>query len=228
MSGLPPSSEPGKSRMGRLLSIEVIGEIVLLAGVGAFFVYMFLDSWNWGLGAQILPWIAIGMGAPLWVWRVVSLFRAGLSEGSQIMDTGFLETDDPPAVVARRWVILILSTTGLLLSVWTLGFHVGIPLYTILYLIILGNMRWYWTVIPAAFFLAVIMFIYGQLLLAEWNVPHWIDWFGLSEWWDDRFDPDHTLRLGANYIVGVGFMVVVAFATEFFTRIARGSASRTG
>ncbi len=210
-------------KTNRLLSIELIGEVILLVGVGAFFIYMLLDSRDWGLGAQILPWIAIGVGAPFLLWRAVSLFRTGLSETGQIMDTGFLETDDPPAVVARRWALLILSTAGLLIGVWTLGFHAGIPLYTILYLIILGNTRWYWTVPPAAFFLAVIIFIYGQLLLSEWNIPHWVDWFGLNDWWDDRFDPDNTLRLVINYITGVAIMTIIAFATDFFARRRRGT-----
>lgn len=280
------AAETQKSPLARLLAVEVIGEVILLVGVGIFFVYMMLDSRDWGLGAQIVPWISIGIGAPFWIWRMgeiievvfaapqyrlirqrlpialavvflalswwfvwflfagplwtvptytlpvllavvwrfVKLFRTSSGEGGQIMDTGFLETEDSPAVVARRWVLLILSTAALLVSVWTLGFHVGIPLYTILYLIILGNVRWYWTVPAAAFFLAVIIFIYGQLLLAEWNVPHWIEWFGLDEWWEDRFDPDETLRLVINFIVGVVAMSIVAFATEWLTRLARNGA----
>ena len=276
------TAKPNISPMRRLLSIEFLGEIILLAGVGAFFVYMYLDSANWGLGAQILPWVAIWAGLPLWMWRggqiidaafyeaehsatrrilniavatavagagiwlastvdirhalavvfiwalrVVMVARSGggaEGETGQIMDTGFLETEDSAAVVARRWVLLIISTAGLLLGVWTLGFHVGIPLYTILYLIILGNVRWYWTVPAGAFFLAVVIFIYGQLLLSEWNVPHWVDWFGLEEWWADRFDPDETRRLVENFIAGIGGMVVVAFVTEWLTRLARGGA----
>ncbi len=217
------SDEAGGARWGQLLSIEFMGEVILLAATGVFFYYMLSQSRDWGLGAQLLPWIAISFGLPLWVWRVVSLFRTGLTEQGSIMDTGFLETEDSGIVVAWRWVMLLGTTAGLLFGVWVLGFHVAIPLYTILYLIILGKVRWYWTVPAAAFFLAVIIFIYGQLLLAEWNIPHWVSLFNLEDWWSDRFDPDNTLLLLLAFVVGVGIMTIVAFGIDLLTRMVRKS-----
>ncbi len=215
--------EDGESRWGQLLTIEFIGEVILLVATGVFFYYMLSQSRDWGLGAQLLPWIAISIGLPLWLWRVVSLFRTGLSKQGNIMDTGFLDTEDSAVVVAWRWVLLLLTTAGLLFGVWVLGFHVAIPLYTILYLIILGKVRWYWTVPAAAFFLAIIIFIYGQLLLAEWNIPHWVTLFSIEDWWADRFDADNTLLLLLALVVGVGIMTIVAFTTDFLTRLVRKS-----
>ncbi len=215
--------EADGSKWGQLLSIEFMGEVILLAATGVFFYYMLAQSRDWGLGAQLLPWIAVSFGLPLWVWRVVSLFRSGLSEQGSIMDTGFLDTEDSPVVVALRWVMLLGTTAGLLFGVWVLGFHVAIPLYTILYLIILGKVRWYWTVPAAAFYLAIIIFIYGQLLLAEWNIPHWVTLLSIGEWWDDRFDPDSTLSLLLVFVVGVGIMTIVAFGADWLNRMVRKS-----
>lgn len=220
--------------LSRLLSIEFVGEIILLIGVAAFFVYMSADSVEWGLGAQILPWIACGSGM-FFLWlRIVAIFRSGLAETGLIMDTGFLETDDSPAVVAGRWLLLVLTTAALLVGVWTLGFHVGIPLYTILYLVVLGKVPWRWAVPPAVFFLAVVMLIYGQLLLSEWNTPHWVEWFALEDWWEGLFDPDNEpalavagvqfpLQLFINIAVGAVIMSVIAFATETVARRFRRS-----
>lgn len=183
----------------RLTSIEFTGEVVLLAAVGSFFVYMYWDSlppdagafgwlpWNldWSNGAWRLPRMAVLFGTPFWLWRAVSLFRASASgTGGQIMDTGFLETDDDPAVVARRWVLLIGTTGALLVGCWVLGFHIAVPAYTILYLTIFGNVKWYWTVPPALFFEAIILGIYGYLLQAYWGTPLARDWPVIDLVWD--------------------------------------------
>lgn len=174
-----PTNNPSEPR-NRLLTFEFMGELILLAVVGAIFVYMLWDSRTWGTGAWLLPRIAIGFGIPFWIWRVISLFKTGMSEdGDQIMDTGFLDTDDPAAVINRRWLKLIGTTAGLLGGVWLLGFHVAIPAYTILYLVIFAGVKWYWTLIPALFFEGIMVFIYGHLLIAEWNEPviPYLDWW---------------------------------------------------
>ncbi len=191
----------------RFLTIEFIGEVVLLAVVGAFFVYMYLESVEWENGplswlpwlldwddhGWLLPRIAILFGTPFWFLRAVSLFKAGASsEGGQIMDTGFLETDDEPAVVAWRWVQLIGTTGALLVCLWVFGFHLAVPAYTILYLTILGKMKWYWTIIPAVFFEIIIIAIYGNILRAEWGTPVARDWTVIGPIWDAAVDAWHS------------------------------------
>jgi hypothetical protein len=191
----------------RFTSLEFIGEVILLIVVGAFFGYMYWDSvdwengalawlpWqlDWGNGGWLLPRIAVLFGFPLWVWRGVSLFRAGASAtGGQIMDTGFLETDDDPAVVARRWVLLIGSTGALLVGCWVLGFHIAVPAYTIAYLIVFGKVKWYWTIFPAVFFEIIIVGIYGYILLSEWGTPVARDWPVIGSIWDATIDAWHN------------------------------------
>ena len=173
-----PRSELSE-RVGRFRSVEVLGEMVLLAFVGATFAYMLWESRNWGTGAWLLPRITIFFGTPFWIWRVVALARNTFATGgsTQIMDTGFLVTDDPPSVVARRWVMLIATTSGLLFGIWLLGFHVMVPLYVASYLIFLGKVRWWIALLAASFYEAVIVGIYGELLLAAWNRPLVLDWF---------------------------------------------------
>lgn len=190
----------------RFTSLEFIGEVVLLVAVGAFFVYMWLDSVDWEAGSLAwLPWrmewdnggwllprLTILFGTPFWFWRAYLLFRAGASSTTgQIMDTGFLETDDEPAVVARRWVRLIGTTGALLVGVWLFGFHIAVPAYTVLYLVIYGGVKWYWTLIPAVFFEIIVVGIYGYILLAEWGTPVARDWPVIGAVWDAAVNAWH-------------------------------------
>ena len=198
----------GAPRRNRFASMEFVGEVILLAAVGAFFVYMYWDSvdkdagglawlpWrlDWSDGGWLLPRIAVIFSIPFWLWRVVSLFKAGASsEPGQIMDTGFLETTDAPSVVAFRWAQLIATTAALLLGVWIIGFHIAVPAYTVLYLIIFGKAKWYWALIPAAFILVVVNFIYGYLLIAEWGTPVARDWPIVGAIWDAAVDAWHSV-----------------------------------
>ena len=191
----------------RFTSLEFIGEVILLIIVGAFFVYMYLDSvpedaealgwlpWQleWDNGGWLLPRIAVLFGAPLWFWRAAALFRAGAStEGGKIMDTGFLETDDSAAVIAWRWVQLLGTTGALLVGLWVFGFHIAVPAYTVLYLTIFGKMKWYWTLIPAVFFELIIISIYGYILLSEWGTPVARDWPVIGPIWDVAVDAWHS------------------------------------
>ncbi len=196
----------GANPRKRFTSTEFIGEVILLLAVGAFFIYMYWDSvdkdagglawlpWrlDWSDGGWLLPRMAVFFGMPFWVWRVISLFRAGASsEPGQIMDTGFLDAGAASSVVALRWVQLLGTTALLLLGVWIIGFHIAVPAYTILYLIIFGKAKWYWTIIPAVFILLVVNFIYGYLLIAEWGTPVARDWPIIGGIWDAAVNAWH-------------------------------------
>ncbi len=196
----------GTAPRSRFTSMEFIGEVILLAAVAAFFIYMYWDSvaWDdrtfewlpwqldWSNGVWRLPRIAVLFGTPFWFWRAYLLFRAAQSStAGHIMDTGFLETDDDSAVVARRWVLLIGTTGALLVGCWVLGFHIAVPLYTILYLTILGKVKWYWTILPAIFFEIIIVGIYGYILLSEWGTPVAREWPVIGTIWDAVIDAWH-------------------------------------
>ena len=172
------TSDSEKTNSQKFLSVEFLGEVVLLAVVGAVFAYMLWDSQEWGTGAWLLPRITIAFGIPFWVWRIVSLFRTRISDpDAQIMDTGFLEADADNNVVAKRWIKLVGSTAGLLIGIWLFGFHVAVPGYTVLYLMVFAGAKWYWAILPAIFFEAIMIFIYGDILMAEWNTPLVVEWW---------------------------------------------------
>jgi len=72
---MSPDNEPtGTARRG--FSVEVVGEIILLAIVGSFFVYMFIESFGWPEGSALMPRIAIVMGTPFWIARLITLVRS--------------------------------------------------------------------------------------------------------------------------------------------------------
>jgi len=169
MSSQPDAPPSGRSRF---LSIEYLGELFLLAFTGFVFFYMLYESLDWQPGAYLLPRMVIIGGLPFWFWRVAMMFLP-LSKGGggKIMDTGFLESDDPPSVVARRWLRVTLTTGGLLGGVWIIGFHVAVPLYVFLYLVVYAHLKWYWAIIPGIFYESIMYFIYGKILLATWNEP---------------------------------------------------------
>ena len=72
------------------VSLEVVGEIVLLTAIAVFFVYMFVESMSWGKGAALMPRITILLGLPFWLLRIIAIARRSESKSSaNIMDTGF-------------------------------------------------------------------------------------------------------------------------------------------
>ena len=205
MTTQPANSKAGKSRF---ISMEFLGEVLLLAVVGAFFLYTMIDSldcrednlrecWNvgWERGGWVLPRLTVFFGLPFWLWRVIELFRERVStDDSQIMDTGFLETTESTSVVALRWVQLLGTTGGLLVGAWVFGFHIMVPVYTVAYLVILGKVKWYWTILAAIFFEGVILFIYGYLLLSEWGSPPAQNWPIIGDIWNVVIDQWHNIQ----------------------------------
>ena len=95
-------------------------------------------------------------------------------------------------VVLRRWLLLLGSTGALLVGVWVFGFHIAVPAYTILYLIVFGKVKWYWTIIPAVFFEIIIVAIYGYILLAEWGTPVAREWPIVGDIWNAVVDVWHS------------------------------------
>lgn len=163
------TSEPSRNKF---LSTEFLGEVLLLAFVGWFFFYMLWETQDWSKGAWLMPRIVIFTGIPFWVWRVVTLFKAQIqSDEGQIMDMGFLQTDASPEVYRKRWMLLLGTTAALLVGVWVFGYHIGIPLYVATYLMVLGKVKWWFAAGCIVFYETVMVVVYDNILLSEWNVP---------------------------------------------------------
>jgi hypothetical protein len=152
----------------RWMSLEASGEIVLLAMVGAFFLYMFWQSLGWPMGAWLMPRIAILIGIPFWIARLVALFRPTKAAHRQIMDTGFWLGSDPKAEAIRflqisGWIVLLYA------GIWMFGFHAALPLGIFAYLYYYGRAGWLWSPVVSAAFVALLVGVYDILLNTPWH-----------------------------------------------------------
>ena len=159
----------GTARRG--FSMEVMGEIILLAVVGFFFVYMFVESFSWPEGSALMPRIAVGLGTPFWFLRLFALVRSARAASSaQIMDLGFRTGADPKGERQRfaRICLYILALYG---AIWLVGFHIAIPLGVFFYVLVYGRAGWIWSTILGLLFLALIVGVYDNFLNATWHDP---------------------------------------------------------
>ena len=152
--------------------VEVVGEIILLAIVGSFFVYLFVKSLGWPLSAALMPRIIVIIGFPFLIVRLVSLLRRTTNSKAQsiIMDMGFRIGDDAKSE-RQRFVRISLFIVGLYLAIWVLGFHIALPLGMLYYLRVYGKVSWKMALAIAVVFLATIIGIYDHLLHATWHEP---------------------------------------------------------
>ncbi|MDH3446020.1 MAG: tripartite tricarboxylate transporter permease, partial [Deltaproteobacteria bacterium] len=159
-----------EARTANSFKIEVAGEAILLFVVGAFFVYLFVDSWNWPLDAALMPRIAVILGFPFWLVRVVTLLRFPGSKGAgvtEIMDTGFILGVDPKAET-RRFARIIGFTLLLYGGIWLIGIHITLPITMFFYLLIYGRAGWIWSAVTALVFLGLIVGFYDWILNIVW------------------------------------------------------------
>jgi len=169
-----PASQIRRARLG--ISLELFGEMVLLALVGGFLVYLFIESLQWQLGSALMPWIAVGIGAPFWVYRVLVLILRAREAQGQIMDIGFRTGSDATGERAR-FLRIALFILGLYLGIWLFGFHVALPLGILLYVRVYGQLSWLGSLCVGLIFLALLVGVYDRLLNATWHEPLVRKWF---------------------------------------------------
>jgi hypothetical protein len=174
-SGGTAAGSPRASRFAvlRTLSAEIVLETILMLLVGALFAYMLLDSVPWHPDVARLPRIASGTGLVILAIYVVRRVRSygKPSEKAQILDLGFDEEGLDQRTIVTRTLRFILTTVGLFVGCWLIGFHSAIPLYVFAYLVKWGNVRWYWALAAAAFFEAYMLVAYDLTIQALWPVP---------------------------------------------------------
>ena len=154
----------------RRFTLEVAGEAFLLLAVGAFFLYMFIDSFSYPEGADLMPRLAVLVGTPFWLIRAWTLLRGTpekrIEEGD-IMDTGFILGDDPKAE-SRRFVRIFGFTALMYVAIWLIGVHVALPGMLFLYLMYYGRAGWLASAGIALAFLALIVGFYDFALHIIW------------------------------------------------------------
>jgi TctA family transporter len=159
------------------LTAEVVGEIILLLAVTGFFVYMFIPSMNWPWGARLMPQLAIFIGTPFLIIRIISVLRilfwsrtASSVTPSQIMDMGFRIGDDPREE-GKRWIRILCAIGVLYLGIWLAGFHIALPLWIFVYLLWFGRTNFFLAGGIALLFLGIIVGVYGELIRVPWHDP---------------------------------------------------------
>ena len=166
-----------RGRQMRLaMSLETLGEIVLLLIVGGFLVYLFIESLQWPLGSALMPWIAVAIGAPFWIYRLLVLVLRAREEPGQIMDIGFRTGNDSENEKARFFRIA-LFILGLYLGIWLFGFHVALPLGMLIYVRVYGRLSWIGSFCVGLMFLALLVGVYDRLLNATWHEPLVWQWY---------------------------------------------------
>ena len=165
-----PVGKPEKSSPRRRITLEVAGEVFLLLAVGAFFLYMFIDSFSYPEGADLMPRLAVLVGTPFWFIRVWTLLRGTpekrIEEGD-IMDTGFILGDDPKTE-GQRFVRIFGFTALMYVAIWFIGIHVALPGMLFLYLMYYGRAGWLASAGIALAFLALIVGFYDFALHIVW------------------------------------------------------------
>ena len=152
------------------ISLEIMGEVILLAFVGALFVYVFVQSFSWPLGTALMPRIAVIIGVPFLIARVISLARHTVEQQERIMDTGFRLGDNSKRE-ATNFVRICTFIVGLYLAIWVFGFHIALPTGIFLYLFFCGRVGWIGSTVVSLCFLAFIVGVYDNVLHVSWHEP---------------------------------------------------------
>jgi hypothetical protein len=153
-------------------SVEVLGEIFLLVLVGAFMTYMFVGSFGWPAGSAFLPRIVVLGGAPFVLIRLISLVKRTKSSVADIMDQGFVGTDeDTPKAVMGRLTRGILFVFLLYFAIWMFGFHLALPTGIFIYLLAYSGIGWAKSLIVALVFLGIIFGLYDYVMHTMWHNP---------------------------------------------------------
>jgi hypothetical protein len=165
----------------KAVSREIIGEMILLSAVAGFFIYIGVSALNWQFSAILTPAIAIVIGTPFLIWRIIHVIRMGFwvhnteVTQSQIMDIGFRVGQDRKGE-RQRFIRIFVAIGVLYAGIWILGFHITLPLWIFGYMYWFGKVRFVWAALIGLMFLGFIVGIYDMLLGAYWNEPLLFEW----------------------------------------------------
>jgi hypothetical protein len=154
---------------------RLIAEGVVVATMFAGFLFMLIASSDWSFGAALFPRIAGFMGVATVVVYVTQRareeLRPRLADGSRVLDIGWADFGGDKAGQRARTVAFLATTGGLWVSIWLIGFHIAVPAYLILVLMVYGKVRWYWGALAASISYGLIIGVYDTLLHTAWNDP---------------------------------------------------------
>lgn len=173
MSSNSPQQDP-EARNISWTSPEILGELVLLAFTAGLMIVFLLelpDLSGRRAPARWLPILALSLGAPFLVLRLITVFRRKKAmEQGMIMDLGFRSGGDP-AGERRRAVLYFVTLFGLFIWVWLIGFHIGLPTWVMGYLAWWARSRWIIYVPVGIAFEALMVGIQDLILDITWPQP---------------------------------------------------------
>ncbi len=152
-------------------SPEILGELIILGIIFVLAVVYLRELSGLKEPARWLPLITIGVGAPLWTLRLRTVLgRRKTVEQGMIMDLGFRVGVDPGAE-RRRAIRFVLAIAILYIGIWAVGFHIWLPLWVFVYLVIYANARWRTAVGIAAGFEVFVLGVPDYVLDVLWFEP---------------------------------------------------------
>jgi len=161
--------------MNKRINWPLLVEFFVLLLLLGIFVFMWIESADWPLGAALFPRVAAALGALAIIAFATQLaWRLRNSETvveGRILDLQWSTGDTDARTLKKRALIIMASIGALWLGVWLLGFHVAIPLYLFSQLVLLGNCRWWSATLVALAALGIIVGVYDELLQVSWNQP---------------------------------------------------------
>jgi tripartite tricarboxylate transporter TctB family protein len=164
-------AQPGPSEaIARRSRTERVLEAVLMLFCAVFFLFMLEESTKWSAGVALLPRIASAFGLVVRVVYAIQRFRPHRG-GGQIMDMGFDEEGLERSVVIERTLRFVGTTAAFFVGIWLIGFHLAVPLYMMLYLIIFGKLRWWIAALSALGFLVFMIVAYDIVIRDTWPEP---------------------------------------------------------
>ena len=209
-----PREAPPTHRKVSWRSPEILGELVLLAVVAILIAVYFrrLDLCETLLGefsllgaracvpigrfvsvaaGQWLPMIIIGAAIPLWIIRLGYVLRRRKAiEQGMIMDLGFRLGEDPQGE-RRRAALYFGTLVALILLIWLVGFHIGLPIWVAAYMLLWTRAKWHYALAAALAFEAFIIGILDLALDIFWFEPLLFRWIGVAypfgEWFTRAF-----------------------------------------
>jgi hypothetical protein len=154
-------------------------EIAFSALLVLIFAYALFESRNWRFHARLLPWV---VGVPMLFLACGQLLvairsKAAINDEVESSDVA----DEIPLPLARKRALSIaLWLFGLFVAIWLVGFSISIPLFTLLYLKLESQERWWLAILLSAL---TWLFLFS---LFEWtlNVPfpkgELLEWLNLA------------------------------------------------
>ena len=155
------------------------GSTIFTALVMLVMAWALFEAKDWKVGSGLYPWLVGGVTFILALWLLVQeiiRMRAGLSPETGVgMSMDIAVSDDPAGLKYRGFTRALGWVLGLGLSLWLLGFQIGLAVFFISYLVFQAHARWFVIPILTALMMLMLFYFYifleifwPQSLLSQW------------------------------------------------------------